>query len=129
MAQPNDTKSKEQTQKRILIATVLSFAFFIAYDFLYMQPKQKLVDQANAQNAQTMQQDKSIQTTNTNNAPVASQSIAPSTQQVTNVAPSVVSTSNIISRIETQKNTIEIDSLGRIHQVILKEKQYVTDKS
>ena len=51
MAQPNDTMNKQQTQKRILMATVLSFAFFIAYDFLYLQPKQALVDQANAQNA------------------------------------------------------------------------------
>ena len=128
MAQPTDTTNKEQTQKRILIATVLSFAFFIAYDFLYLQPKQELVNQANAQNAQTMQA-KNVATSNANNAPASTSNSAPTsaTTVVTNSAPAVVSTTNIITTIETQKNTIEIDSLGRIYQVTLKEEQYVTE--
>jgi len=128
MAQPTDTVNKEKTQKRILMATVLSFAFFIAYDFLYLQPKQELVNQANAQNAVTME-NKNIGTTGTNSAPSVTTNAAPSTvtQTVTNSAPAVASTSYIISTIETLKNTIEIDRLGRIHQVTLKEKQYTTE--
>lgn len=128
MAQPTDTVNKEKTQKRILMATVLSFAFFIAYDFLYLQPKQELVNQANAQNAVTME-NKNIGTTGTNSAPSVNANSAPSinTQSVTNEAPAMVSTTHIIATIETLKNTIEIDYLGRIHQVTLKEKQYTTE--
>ena len=128
MAQPNDTTNKEQTQKRILIATVLSFVFFIAYDFLYLQPKQELVNQANAQNAVTMEK-KNVETTETNSALAVTTNSAPATmgQAVTNSAPVVVSNSYIVSTIETAKNTIEIDRLGRINQVTLKEKQYKTE--
>jgi len=128
MAQPTDTVNKEKTQKRILMATVLSFAFFIAYDFLYLQPKQELVNQANAQNAVTME-NKNIGTTGTNSAPAVNTNAAPavSTTAATNSAPAIVSTTNIITTIETLKNTIEIDNLGRIHQVTLKEKQYTTE--
>ena len=42
MAIPDNNQNKQDTQKRILLATVLSFAFFIAYDFLYLQPQQEL---------------------------------------------------------------------------------------
>ena len=106
MAQPTDKTNKEQTQKRILIATVLSFAFFIAYDFLYLQPKQDLVNQANAQNAVTME-NKSIGTIGTNSAPAATTNSAPSIAEktVTNTAPAIVSTTNVIATIETLKNT------------------------
>jgi len=129
MAQPTDTTNKQQTQKRILIATVLSFAFFIAYDFLYLQPKQELVNQANAQNAVTMET-KKIGTTGTNSAPLISNNAAPETvaSTVSNTAPAIVSRSNIIATIDTLKNKIEIDNLGRFHQITLKEKQYVTDE-
>ncbi len=128
MAQPNDTMNKQQTQKRILIATVLSFAFFIAYDFLYLQPKQELVNQANKQNAVTTEVKKSTINSNSstaNNAPTTTSNSAPATtKELSNQAPAVVSTSKIIATIETLNNIIEIDNLGRINQVILKERQY-----
>lgn len=128
MAQPNDTINKEQTQKRILMATVLSFAFFIAYDFLYLQPKQELVNQANAQNAITTQ-NLSVEKTTANNAPSVNSNTAPvsNTNTVSTVAPKSVSSTNVIATIETLKNTIEIDNLGRIYQVTLKDKQYTTE--
>jgi len=127
MAQPTDTTNKEQTQKRILMATVLSFAFFIAYDFLYLQPKQELVNQANAQNAAKIETQAG---TGTTSAPKIDQNSAPvsATKAMTNTAPSVVTTRGIISTIETAKNTIQIDNLGRIHQVTLKDEQYTTDE-
>jgi hypothetical protein len=56
--------NKEQTQKRILLASVIFFAFFIAYDFLYLQPKQALVDKANANNAVTLEKNKDPQIKN-----------------------------------------------------------------
>jgi len=126
MAQPTDNKNKEQTQKRILIATVLSFAFFIAYDFLYLQPKQELVNQANAQNAVSTVQ-KNNDSPSSNSAPVATTNVISSNENMVSSAPIVASSNNIIATIDTLKNTVEIDRLGRIHQVSLKEKQYITD--
>lgn len=126
MAQPTDNKNKEQTQKRILIATVLSFAFFIAYDFLYLQPKQELVNQANAQNAMSVEQ-KTNTSSSSNSAPVATTNTISNSKNAASNAPVVASNVNIIATINTLKNTIEIDNLGRIHQVSLKEKQYITE--
>jgi len=125
MAQPNDTMNKQQTQKRILMATVLSFAFFIAYDFLYLQPKQALVDQANAQNATKVE--KTVESSSM--APVTHSTDAPmsGTKDIANSAPNVSSSNKILSTIITAKNTIQIDTLGRVSQVKLSEKQYVTD--
>lgn len=120
MALQNDTMNKQQTQKRILIATVLSFAFFIAYDFLYLQPKQALVNQANAQNAVTLEKKIKL-TESSTNAPIRS------VKGIENTAPSVISSNNIVTTIKTLNNIIEIDNLGRISQVILSGKQYVTE--
>lgn len=125
MALQNDT-NKQQTQKRILIATVLSFAFFIAYDFLYLQPKQELVNQANANNATTSVK---MDQNNQNPTPSMATNAPQSTQQnVVNSAPSSVgSAGNIITTIKTLKNIIEIDKLGRMTQVTLRERQYTND--
>jgi len=127
MALQNDA-NKQQTQKRILIATVLSFAFFIAYDFLYLQPKQELVNQANAQNAKA-----SVQTEQTSQNPtpnsISNTSAPQSTQQnqAANSAPSAnVSANGIVATVTTKRNIIQIDSLGRMTQVTLQEHQYKT---
>jgi YidC/Oxa1 family membrane protein insertase len=121
MALQNDTMNKQQTQKRILIATVLSFAFFIAYDFLYLQPKQALVDQSNAQNVVTLEK-KTKLTQSSTNAPITS------LKGIGNTAPSInLSSNNVVTTIKTLNNIIEIDNLGRISQVILSGTQYVTE--
>ncbi|MGB5866930.1 MAG: membrane protein insertase YidC [Arcobacteraceae bacterium] len=117
--------NKQQTQKRILIATVLSFAFFIAYDFLYLQPKQALVNEANAKNAVTLEK-KSTTTAQSS----ATQAPMTSVQNVANNAPVAnLSTNGVITTITTLNNIIEIDNLGRISQVTLSGNQYVTDDS
>lgn len=122
--------NKQQTQKRVLIATVISFAFFIAYDFLYLQPQQE----AAKQQAQIQKQEQvAKQTQSQNTAPQVAQAntTAPSSDNGTNMAPptKVTSTGDIISVIKTEKNIIEIDSLGRVAQVILLDKQYVTENA
>jgi len=111
--------NKEKTQKKILIATALSFAFFIAYDFLYLQPKQAAVNEINKQTAvqQTTTQATQNSAPATINKSVTTQNSAPATNTVV--------TSDIISTIETKNNIIKIDNLGRISQVTLKEVQYV----
>ena len=133
MAMNDNKMNKEQTQKRILLATALSFAFFIAYDFLYLQPQQKAVNLANEKNAalvakQNIVNNKTVTVTTTNNAPQVTQNNAPVTQPAT-VAPTTgnATVANIITTIETASNKIEIDNLGRIAQVTLKGKQYVDE--
>ena len=126
MGMNDNTINKEQTQKRILLATALSFVFFIAYDFLYLQPQQKAVELANQQNAKVIEQKTTTPTTN--NAPQIAQTNAPQTAVSTNQAPeSSAITANIITTIKTNRNIIEIDNLGRINQVTLLDKQYVDE--
>jgi YidC/Oxa1 family membrane protein insertase len=120
----DNTLNKQQTQKRILLATLLSFAFFIGYDFLYLQPKQEAVNLANEQNKKIAQQQ--AQNSNTilqNNAPAIKQ-----TTQQSNPSPIEAKklATKVISTIATNKSIYEIDAYGRISQVTLKESKYVT---
>jgi YidC/Oxa1 family membrane protein insertase len=119
MAIPDKNQDKQDTQKRILLATVISFAFFIAYDFLYLQPQQELA-MANETAKQGVV--KKVQVNNTpqlNNTPTLTTQAAPSSK--------VVNSNNIISTIHTKTNIIEIDTLGRISQVTLKGERYVDE--
>lgn len=128
MALPNDTMNKQQTQKRILIATVLSFAFFIAYDFLYLQPKQELVNNANAKNAVALEKKSSDAPTSSTQAPVTASNLE--NVSAANDAPiGRLSTAKIISTITTANNIFEIDNLGRISQITLSGTQYITEDS
>ncbi len=135
MAQNNNTLNKQDTQKRILMATLLSFIFFIAYDFLYVQPqaiqqeqaaKIKELEQKAAQTNST-----NIQTTSTPESSTTTNNVAPqmgTNQVATNVQiNSDIATNEIISIITTKNNIIKIDSLGRIAQVILKGEQYINE--
>ncbi len=126
----NNSMNKEQTQKRILIATVLSFAFFIAYDFLYIQPKQA-EELANVKTQQVLEKKvtSDINANTNNSAPQISQANAPVSNMTANQAPTSNANlnTNIISTIKTNKSTIEIDNLGRISQVTLMQKQYVDE--
>ncbi len=115
--------NKKDSQRRIIVATVLSFLFFIAYDYLYMQPQQQA---AQAQKAAQAQQQ-------ANQAPQVQTTATPSV--VTNVAttnsPSVpkVNSNNhgIITTVTTNNSIIQIDTLGRIAQATLTQEQYKTD--
>ena len=131
MALNDNTLNKQNTQKRILLATALSFAFFIAYDFLYLQPKQEIIDQANANNAKVVNQVSTKDavspqsgTSLENAAPVATQTSA------TNQAPVLnnTATSSIVSTIKTSNNIFQIDNLGRINQVTLTQAKYIDEE-
>ncbi len=126
MALQDNTINKQQTQKRILIATVISFAFFIAYDLLYLQPKQQAVNIANEKNKIALEQKQSnITSTGTNQAPVLAQTVDSANQ-----APGSndIISSSIVSTITTAKNIFEIDNYGRIAQVTLTEPKYVDEE-
>jgi len=47
MGMVGQNPNQNDTQKRILIATMVAFLFFIAYDILYLQPKQKELAKTN----------------------------------------------------------------------------------
>jgi YidC/Oxa1 family membrane protein insertase len=121
----NDNLSKQDSQKRIFIAMLLSFVFFIAYDFLYIQPQQAIYDQQQAE-----AKNKNTNTIDTSkNIDIKNQAPAVANTSNENVAPLTKSASSteIVSKITTNKNIIEIDSFGRIAQVTLLEKQYVDE--
>jgi len=121
----DNTLNKQQTQKRILTATVLAFIFFLAYDFLYLQPKQAAVNAANEQNKQVVQK----QANDLNSAPTTMTQNAPTsvTTENANQAPATNYTDkrSVVSTITTKHNIFEIDNLGRISQVTLKDAQYI----
>jgi YidC/Oxa1 family membrane protein insertase len=120
----NNTVDKKETQKRILIATVISLLFFIVYDFLYLQPEyQKQQEQKKIE-----QQAKQNQTVTTQTNSTTDGKVAPTITNTagSNAAPQVNNTTNkdILSTIKTANSIIEIDSLGRIAQVTLTAKVY-----
>jgi YidC/Oxa1 family membrane protein insertase len=116
----NTDLTKQDSQKRIFIAMLLSFVFFIGYDYLYIQPQQEAYEKQQA-SAQVLDTTKSTQ----NNAPQSSTNkLSPNNA----VAPTVIlDSSEIVTTITTKKNIIKIDSFGRIAQVTLLDKQYIDE--
>jgi YidC/Oxa1 family membrane protein insertase len=123
MGMTNNTLNKNDTQKKILIATVISFAFFIGYDFLYLQPQQQLLEQQKKEQL-AKQQTEQVAIINPNTVAPASNSVT--TSMGANAAPVVQVNDNneIISTIKTKTSKIEIDSLGRIAQITLTTNRY-----
>jgi len=114
-----NNQNKQDTQKRILLATLISFVFFIAYDFLYLQPQQQAqIEYAKAHPKQ--EANKNVNTTN---------SVSVNNTTVNNTIPNIkeINKETIISTIVTTNSIYEIDSLGRIAQVTLREKKYVDE--
>lgn len=119
----NPNMNNNGMQKRMLIMTLVVFAFFLAYEFLVLKPQQdaKLKEQA----AQT-------QSVATNNqaptqdvqAPVSGLT-TPSNMQAP--SSSTIAPKNLVSVIKTKKSIYEIDTLGRIAQVTLQESKYVNE--
>jgi YidC/Oxa1 family membrane protein insertase len=122
----NNNVDKQDTKKRILVATVISLFFFIIYDFMYLQPElkkqeeQKKIEEQAKQNRNNTVVDDNV-APSTNSAPTMT-----SQSTTTNAAPPVKNTTNanILSTIKTANSIIQIDSLGRIAQVTLTNKRY-----
>jgi YidC/Oxa1 family membrane protein insertase len=118
------------SQKRILLATLIAFAFFIAYDFLYVQPKMQQEEEARkAAETKTEQQVQNTQNAApTDAAPTMKQNTAPTTASSPAPATKKVSQNDIVSTITTKNIIFEIDSLGRIAQATLLKSQYIDEK-
>ncbi len=97
--------------KRILIATVISFVFFVAYDYFVLTPQQKAAAQLAAQNEKNML-------------------VKKDTEKTTHIAKTekTVKKRAVVSKIEAENFEITIDSLGRISSFILKQNKFNTKK-
>jgi YidC/Oxa1 family membrane protein insertase len=124
----NNLNNNQGMQKRMLIMTLVVFVFFIAYEFLVLKPQKEA-------QAAKVAQEKSEQA---NSAPqVVQNSANPESAPVSNMSsPSnivdalstkAITANDIVSTITTDKNIIQIDKLGRIAQVTLLERQYITE--
>lgn len=102
-------------QKRILLAVVLSFIFFVAYDYFFL-PKPNLSEQNITQNNITTAQNLSA-----NAAPELKTNSLNPTQ--TNVEISSLK-SGVLASVESKHFKAEIDSLGRVFSFYLKDKKY-----
>ena len=100
--------NSQDTQKRVLIATLISFLFFVLYD-QYFIPKPTQSQQTTTQQTQTT----------TNSAP----NVTNTTEigaKVENDAPKSSNAQEIIAIVELPTVTIEIDKFARINQVTFK---------
>jgi YidC/Oxa1 family membrane protein insertase len=126
MGMTNNTLNKNDTQKKILIATVISFAFFIGYDFLYLQPQQQLLEQQKKEQLAKEQAAKILEVNQTTATAPNRVETSLNANTSANAAPAVQVNDNneIISTIKTKTSKIEIDSLGRIAQITLTTNRY-----
>jgi len=94
--------------KRILIATVISFAFFVAYDYFVLTPQQKAA-------SKTIEQNHTMEISSNMNNSVNKTSSNTAKKTVT------------IATVSAKNFQIKIDSLGRISSFKLKQTKFNTE--
>ncbi len=103
-------------QQRLLLAVVLSFLFFIAYD--YFVPKPKMVTDQNITTTTTKQtNNQNIAAPANNQAPTQTSNTAPAPSQDVEPkvdTPSSISDINTLATVNAKDFKLTIDSLGRI---------------
>ncbi len=108
---------KLSIQARVILATVISFLFFIIFDSFYAP---KTVTPASAQ----------TQATQANSAPVtadaSAQETAPASEQKA-AAPVSSESTTILTTVKFNNTVWNIDALGRVAQVTLKEAQFLDE--
>jgi YidC/Oxa1 family membrane protein insertase len=111
-----NSQNDPQMQKRILVATVVSFIFFITYDYLFLPKSNNQIQ--NNQTEVSIEHSKKGE----NDAPQASAKVSQKPQSVENKSNNTIEIfedQKVISTVKTKTTTYEIDSLGRISQVYL----------
>ncbi|NQY93010.1 MAG: membrane protein insertase YidC [Campylobacteraceae bacterium] len=125
----NPNNSNPGMQKRMLLMTVIVFASFFAYEYFVLGPQNaKKSEEQKAMQAQ--QQQLSPQTNATPNLANNSAPSVGTTPQVSSIdvpTNKTLAPNSIVTTITTAKNIIEIDTLGRVAQVTLLEKQYIDE--
>ena len=125
----NNNTSNSGSQKRFLLAMVLSFAFFIAYDHFYLKPLKVQQDQVNKtiQNMSSKTNENEIVKNTPINNKVTPSSINSSSVNKNVPTSQFIDKENIIATINTNGNIISIDSLGRVAQVTLLDEAFKTE--
>ncbi|WP_187867655.1 membrane protein insertase YidC [Helicobacter pylori] len=101
---------------RLILAIALSFLFIALYSYFFQKPNKPTTET-------TKQETTKQETANNNAAP------SPTTPNAQNFgATQTTPQENLLSTISFEHAKIEIDSLGRIKQVYLKDKKYLTPK-
>ncbi|PUD72021.1 membrane protein insertase YidC [Helicobacter pylori] len=103
---------------RLILAIALSFLFIALYSYFFQKP--------NKTTTETTKQETTKQETANNNA--APSPTAPNTITQDFSVTQTIPQENLLSTISFEHAKIEIDSLGRIKQVYLKDKKYLTPK-
>ena len=106
--------NNDNSNKRILIAVMLPLLFLIPYMYFFSPQKRVSTPSAN----------KTIESAPTSQAPIAQATTAPSETKGEAKAP--ISSTKIIAKIESASVDIEIDELGRIANVFLKDKKFLS---
>lgn len=105
--------------KRVVLATVVSFLFFLGYDYFVMQPNRAVVAEQNKQLA-NQNNNSTQQAVDKHMAPqVKDSSSAPA------VSSAPVEQKEIIATISSDKYIAQIDKLGRIAQWSMTEERYL----
>lgn len=118
----NSMNNNNGMQKRMLIMTLVVFAFFIAYEFLVLKPQQE--EKAKQEEiAKEQKQNSAPDVANVANAP-AGQSQDDMNKSIQALSTKAIGSSNILTTIKTNRNIIEIDKLGRVAQVTLLDAKY-----
>ncbi|WQW99287.1 membrane protein insertase YidC [Helicobacter pylori] len=104
-------RNNNNNNLRLILAIALSFLFIALYSYFFQKP--------NKPTTQTTKQETTNNTALNPNAPTTTQHFS-----VTQTIPQ----ENLLSTISFEHARIEIDSLGRIKQVYLKDKKYLTPK-
>ncbi len=120
----NNFNQDNGMQKRMLIMTAVVFVFFIAYEFLVLKPQQEAKAKMAQQQAQTTAKSTPKTDMNTSTVSLNPAQDAKSVQ----VLSKAINKNEILVRVKTDKNIIEIDNKGRIAQVTLEEKKYKNDE-
>ncbi|WP_120914204.1 membrane protein insertase YidC [Helicobacter pylori] len=102
---------KNNNNLRLILAIALSFLFIAIYSYFFQKP--------NKTTTETTKQETTNNTALNPNAPTTTQNFS-----VTQTIPQ----ENLLSTISFEHARIEIDFLGRIKQVYLKDKKYLTPK-
>ena len=106
----------ENLQKRMLLIVVLSFIFFVLYDY-FLIPK-KNIDTASSSTTEAIQ-DK-------NKAPVLEtvSNAAPATQLSTDTAPPMAGKADTLVDVTHQNFHLKIDKFGRVSSLVLRNDNY-----
>lgn len=114
---------KDDTNSRVLLAVVVSFIFIIIYSYFVQDPSKAQQKREQANTAKLL--DSTESSTSQADSPNFAHNQAP---QASQDSPFQAPARPIISRVVSSSVEVEIDDLGRIAQVYLKDKKFTAPR-